>query len=151
MLSPREAAVPGALACVPGLAYRFGLAKPDDEGSRRAALAKWMTDPKNVLTWRSIVNRIWHYHFGRGIVATPSDLGRMGAPPTHPELLDWLAVTFRDDEHGSLKKFWAHFTSTSLATRRIRWRTSALPVQKFGNKCGTMSMRSLLGWVQVGR
>jgi hypothetical protein len=102
--SPREAAVPGALACMPGLPYRFALARPDDEGARRAALAKWVTDPHNVLTWRSIVNRIWQYHFGRGIVATPSDLGRMGASPTHPELLDWLAVTFRDEQCGSLKK-----------------------------------------------
>jgi hypothetical protein len=102
--SPKETAVPGALACVPGLESRFTLAKPDDEGARRAALAKWLTDPRNVLTWRSIVNRVWHYHFGRGIVATPGDLGHMGAPPTHPELLDWLAVTFRDDQAGSLKK-----------------------------------------------
>src|SRR5262249_6072093 len=52
---------------------------------------------------RSIVNRVWHYHFGRGIVDTPNDLGRMGARPSHPELLDWLAVTFRDGG-GSLKK-----------------------------------------------
>ena len=55
------------------------------------------------LTWRSIVNRVWHYHFGRGIVDTPNDFGRNGAPPTHPELLDWLAVEFRDGG-GSLKK-----------------------------------------------
>ena len=43
-----------------------------------------MTDPTNVLTWRSIVNRVWHYHFGRGIVDTPNDFGRMGAPPIAP-------------------------------------------------------------------
>jgi hypothetical protein len=101
--SPREAAVPGALACVPDLPSRFTLTDPNNEGARRAALAKWITDPRNVLTWRSIVNRVWHYHFGKGIVATPSDLGHMGATPTHPELLDWLAVTFRDGG-GSLKK-----------------------------------------------
>jgi hypothetical protein len=55
------------------------------------------------LTWRSIVNRVWHYHFGRGIVDTPSDFGRNGSRPTHPELLDWLAVEFRDGG-GSIKK-----------------------------------------------
>jgi hypothetical protein len=86
----------GALSCVPGLAATFNLDEPSDEGKRRAALAAWLADPRNVLTWRSIVNRIWHYHFGRGLVDTPNDFGRNGSPPTHPELLDWLAVEFRD-------------------------------------------------------
>jgi mono/diheme cytochrome c family protein len=99
---PTSRAVPGALSCVPGLPARFALTNPNDEAARRAALARWLSDRRNVLTWRTIVNRVWHYHFGRGIVATPSDLGRMGARPTHPELLDWLAVEFRDGG-GSLK------------------------------------------------
>src|SRR5579884_4216277 len=93
---PREEAAPGALACLPELQHHFRLSDPKNEGSRRAALARWITDPKNVLTWRSIVNRVWHYHFGRGLVDTPNDLGRMGGRPSHPELLDWLAVAFRD-------------------------------------------------------
>jgi mono/diheme cytochrome c family protein len=101
--NPAELVAPGALSCLPGLDAHFQLPHPDDEGARRAALAKWLSDPNNVLTWRSIVNRVWHYHFGRGIVATPNDFGRMGATPTHPELLDWLAVDFRD-QGGSLKK-----------------------------------------------
>jgi mono/diheme cytochrome c family protein len=100
---PGAEAVPGALACVGGLEARFRLADPADEGSRRAALARWLTDPRNVLAWRSIVNRVWHYHFGRGLVDTPNDFGHMGSRPTHPELLDWLAVTFRDGG-GSLKR-----------------------------------------------
>jgi hypothetical protein len=100
---PGATAVPGALACVPGLDPIFKLANPDDEGQRRAALARWISSPKNPLTWRSIANRVWHYHFGRGIVATPSDFGRMGATPSHLELLDWLAATLLEDG-GSLKK-----------------------------------------------
>src|SRR5213078_4482872 len=61
---------------------------------RRRALAEWITDPKygaGELAARVIVNRLWQHHLGRGIVATPSDFGTRGTPPTHPELLDWLA------------------------------------------------------------
>ena len=65
---PIEPAVPGALACLAELPARFELEQPKHEGARRAALAHWLTDPRNPLTWRSIVNRVWHYHFGRGLV-----------------------------------------------------------------------------------
>jgi len=61
---------------------------------RRSALANWITRPSNRLTTRVIVNRIWQHHFGRGIVRTPNNFGQLGEPPTHPELLDWLAQEF---------------------------------------------------------
>ena len=93
---------PGALSALTFAPARFDL--PDDapEGASRAALASWLIDPRNPLLWRSIVNRIWHYHFGRGLVETPDDFGRNGGLPSHPELLDWLAAEFRDGG-GSLK------------------------------------------------
>ncbi len=96
---PGPLAAPGALSCLPG---RFALPDSAPEGQRRAALARWLTRPDNPLTWRSVVNRVWQYHFGRGLVATPNDFGRMGQLPTHPELLDWLAADFRDGG-GALK------------------------------------------------
>lgn len=101
---PGAVAVPGALSAIASLPGRFDLADPIDEASRRAALAEWLASRDNPLTWRSIVNRTWAYHFGRGLCDTPNDFGRMGGTPSHPELLDWLAVWFRDEAKGSLKK-----------------------------------------------
>jgi mono/diheme cytochrome c family protein len=64
------------------------------EGQRRVALARWITHPDNPLTRRVLVNRLWHHHFGQGLVTTPSDFGLGGDRPSHPELLDWLADEF---------------------------------------------------------
>ncbi|HEX7899403.1 MAG TPA: PSD1 and planctomycete cytochrome C domain-containing protein [Planctomycetota bacterium] len=96
---PRQPIAPGGLAAIP---VKFPAFDIDDEGSRRAALAAWISDPANVLTWRSIANRVWHHHFGRGICDTPSDFGRMGGDPSHPALLDLLAATLLESG-GSLK------------------------------------------------
>jgi hypothetical protein len=101
---PGAVASPGALSAIANISGRFELADPNDEASRRAALAEWLASRDNPLTWRSIVNRTWSYHFGRGLCDTPNDFGRMGGTPSHPELLDWLAGWFRDDAKGSLKQ-----------------------------------------------
>ena len=100
---PGREVSPGALSMLSFQPARFAVAKDAPEGDRRAALAHWITAPNNPLTWRSIVNRVWQYHFGAGLVTTPNDFGRNGAKPSHPELLDWLAAEFRNNG-GSLKK-----------------------------------------------
>lgn len=88
---PLATVAPGGLGAVPGLAGDFGLEPDSPESERRVRLAAWITDAKNPLTARVIVNRLWHYHFGVGLVDTPNDFGFHGGRPSHPELLDWLA------------------------------------------------------------
>ncbi|MDA0589675.1 MAG: PSD1 and planctomycete cytochrome C domain-containing protein [Planctomycetota bacterium] len=76
---------------------------PITQGSGRRELAAWIASPSNPLTARVIVNRVWHWHFGEGLARTPSNFGMLSEPPTHPELLDWLATRFIEDGW-SLKK-----------------------------------------------
>jgi len=91
-LMKREAVLPAMVESLGGPV----LSEETPEQSRRMALAKWIVDPKNPLTPRVIVNRLWQYTFGTGIVDTPSDFGANGTQPLHPELLDWLAVRFME-------------------------------------------------------
>jgi len=94
--SPAEEIAPGGLSIIKSPSPDFGL-KPDaPEAERRVKLAQWIADARHPLTARVMVNRLWHYHFGRGIVETPNDFGFSGGRPTHPELLDWLAAEFTD-------------------------------------------------------
>ncbi len=90
-MKPGDAVAPASLAVLGQVTKPFEL-KPDaDEGERRIALAKWITSNENPLTPRVLANRVWQWHFGAGIVDTPSDFGFLGSKPTHPELLDYLA------------------------------------------------------------
>lgn len=86
---------PAALASLKMLDPSLGTLETS-EGDRRAALARWITHADNPLTPRVIVNRLWHWHFGQGIVNTPSDFGYGGDRPSHPELLDWLALQLKE-------------------------------------------------------
>ncbi len=81
--------------------------RPANQAStgRRTALAKWLSEPDNPLSTRVIVNRVWQSHFGRGLAPNPSDFGRLGGPPSHPQLLDWLTTRFIEN-NWSLK--WLH-------------------------------------------
>ncbi len=115
---PGAAVKPGALTCVPNLSFRVP-SEPNDEGARRVALAHWLSDAHNVLAWRSIANRVWQSHFGRGLVDTPNDFGRMGSAPTHPELLDYLAVTLQENG-GSLKKLHRLIVTSDAYRRAVR-------------------------------
>jgi hypothetical protein len=99
---------------------------------RRSELARWLSSPEHPTTARVLVNRLWQHHFGRGIVATPSDFGRNGRQPSHPELLDWLARVFVSDLGWSLKKM-HRLMLTSAAYRRGSEATGTdLPNATFG-------------------
>ena len=88
---------PGILSVTREKEWDFPPPPADAKSSwRRRGLADWLTSPEHPLTARVMVNRIWQHHFGEGIVRTPSNFGKMGDKPSHPDLLDWLAVEFID-------------------------------------------------------
>ncbi len=113
----------------PGFPSVLGVPDPEirrpahgESSGRRRALAEWIASPKNPLTARVMVNRLWQWHFGRGIVRSPNNFGLQGDPPTHPELLDWLAAEFV--EHGwSLK----HIHRLILASNTYRMSSASRP------------------------
>jgi hypothetical protein len=100
---PGDEVNPGTLPIFKEEAWQFDLPEKHDESARRAALAKWLVRKDHPLTWRTIANRVWQWHFGQGLVPSPNDFGELGQTPSHPELLDWLALRFRN-QGGSFKK-----------------------------------------------
>jgi uncharacterized protein (DUF2267 family) len=112
---PGDVVAPAAPAAIPSLSGDFHLTPDAPEATRREKLAEWVVNDSNPLFARVIVNRIWHHHFGTGLVDTPSDFGFNGGRPSHPDLLDALAVQFR--EHGQSLK-WLHRAIVTSATYR---------------------------------
>src|SRR5262249_53258980 len=122
---PKQELTPGGPVV---LEEQFPLEMPSTDPSRttsgrRLAFARWLTDGKHPLTARVIVNRVWLHHFGRGIVGTPGDFGRLGERPSHPELLDWLADDFM--ANGWSLKHLQRRIMTSAAYRQTSTRSSA--------------------------
>ncbi len=94
---PGEPLTPASLSTLDEVVPTYELPAGSDEAERRRRLADWIVHPDNPLTPRVLANRLWHYHFGTGIVDTPNDFGYMGGRPTHPELLDFLAAELKEN------------------------------------------------------
>lgn len=116
---PRGDAVAASLPCLPA---RFSLPADATDATRRMALAGWLSSPENPVVWRAMANRVWQWHFGAGLAATPSDLGNAGEKPENPALLDHLAATLRDGG-GRLKALHRHIMSSRA------YRQSSAPVK----------------------
>ncbi|MEM8954629.1 MAG: PSD1 and planctomycete cytochrome C domain-containing protein [Verrucomicrobiota bacterium] len=114
-----DAVTPGALSAAQSLGNMAGVDFPAGRGARRLALADWIVDPSNPLTARVIVNRVWTWHFGKGLAGNPNNFGATGALPTHPELLDYLAQWFIDN-NWSVKKLNELITSSETYRRSSR-------------------------------
>jgi hypothetical protein len=116
-----EIVAPGTTTAIASVAADFGLPPDASEAERRRRLADWITHEDNPLFARVVVNRVWHHHFGAGLVETPSDFGFNGGRPSHPDLLDWLAFEFR--RHGQ-RLSWLHRLIVTSQTYRQASRPS---------------------------
>lgn len=119
---PQQEVAPAPLAvAVPGDQHIvFPIDDPQlPTSGRRLAFARWLTDRQNPLFARVIVNRVWMHHFGQGLVATPGEFGRLGSPPTHPQLLDWLAAEF-------IEQGWSLKQLHRLIMHSTAWRQSSV-------------------------
>ena len=118
--NPADEVGPGFPSVFDGVLPAFAEGPTSNSTGRRKALAEWLTRPDHPLTARVMVNRLWQQHFGRGIVATPSDFGTQGTAPSHPALLDWLATEF-------VARGWGLKTMHRLLVSSATYRQSSTP------------------------
>ncbi|MCP4192286.1 MAG: DUF1553 domain-containing protein [Planctomycetaceae bacterium] len=139
---PLRLAKPTTLACVQGAPLVGSEFEGRPESERRIALAQWVSAKNNGLVWRSIVNRVWHYHFGKPLVDTPNDFGHAGSAPTHPELLEWLAGTCQERE-GSLKSLHRIIVTSATYQQSSRFRSDAAKIDAGNRLVWRMNRRRL--------
>ena len=122
----KEEVQPGFLSILDPSDAKIAPPRGRNSTGRRTALANWLADPTNPLTTRVMVNRIWHYHFGRGIVGTPSDFGVMGERPANKELLDYLTATFVENGW-SIKKMHRLIMLSNTYQQSSKYRRGSRP------------------------
>ncbi len=134
----------GGLSCVPAASPEFGLDVDAPEADRRIRLAQWMANPRNPIFARTMVNRVWHYLFGRGLIESPNDLGFNGGQPTHPELLDWLAGEFVQGGW-SVKKLHKRIMMSQTYRQASDWREGSAAIDSGNRLLWRYSPRRLEG------
>jgi hypothetical protein len=139
---PLEPIAAAGLRHVAGPQADFGLSADAAESDRRAKLASWIASAENPLFARVIANRLWHYHFGAGLVATPNDLGFNGGQPSHPELLEWLASSLVEQRF-SLKRLHREMVLADAYRQSSRPRPEALRVDADNRLLWRMNLRRL--------
>ena len=137
---------PGAGSAVRGMRPDLKLTSATPDAERRRAMAGWISHRDNPLFNRVIVNRVWHWHFGRGLVSTPSDFGATGTRPSHPELLDWLAGWFRDNGY-QLKALHRLIVTSETYRQSARASATALQVDRDNRLLWRFSPRRVEGEV----
>jgi hypothetical protein len=142
-LMPGPPVEPGVISAIAApVSFQWTRVADDAKTSgRRLAFAKWLTQPHHPLTARVMVNRIWMHHFGEGIVSTPEDFGAMGMPPSHPELLDWLAIEF-------VERGWSIKQMHRLMMNSGAWRQQSAVDQHAHAKAQSVDPDNRLLWRQ---
>jgi hypothetical protein len=139
---PGEVVSAGGVSAIQGLKSGFDLPPNASEAERRKRLAGWITHSDNAQFARVMANRVWHYHFGSGIVDTPNDFGFNGGRPSHPELLDWIATSFRDGGF-RVKSLHRMMVQSSTYRQASRHRSDAAQIDSANRLLWRMTPRRL--------